>query len=210
MPDRDILHDRFASRLYIKPYRVLCEGKKGAGWLILGALKKDLQRLGDEPIRLAKEMAECLQPLAEVSPLEKQAFDWNEKSHEIDRVARLMPTGRHDTTEWVKEAAKAFLHGERYRTQELPDNLHEHIVADYMERAYRARFEERVPVDEHHKGADHQEAMKRLVSARGEVERGISAFAKKAAEKNTVEKLRRPRRQKIEDVKLHSENLLGG
>lgn len=110
MPDGDVVHARLAGR-YQKPYRVLCEGAydhNDCAWIVMNAIKKDIQAKGSGPILLAKRMRECLDRVTEATG-EDQVVDWLSLSLEVDRCTRNAE-GPPRTRGLVRRAAKGVLH----------------------------------------------------------------------------------------------------
>lgn len=130
MPDGDKVHVNLAHR-YQKVYKQICEGQYDDAELayeVLGALKRDLQRYGDEPLQLVQQVTTELNQIPD-EPLLKQLVDWGEASQKIDRFAQ-QNSGPLMAKELAVKACQQQLQELRYNG--CPQNLTEEVSRKYV------------------------------------------------------------------------------
>jgi hypothetical protein len=209
MPDGDIIHAKLPRR-YQKAYRQICEGQfcdEELAHGVLHALKKDIQRYGDEPQRLLKQAVTQLRQIPS-EPLLKQTMDWSEESHKIDKLAQQSKGSRRAKELAIKACKEQLL--ELRCGEHSPDLLVE-ITTKYMRNVYVANFEELAPLAEHYNGLDQATFDARLESIRPYVDQEISGFAATAVRHDSVVPLRmRPRPGHKQSIRLDDDlSLLG-
>jgi hypothetical protein len=196
MADGDIFRNGLG--VYKKLYEWLCENKASMSectQLAIKALKQDLRKKGDLPIKLAQDMGERLSQILSMEG-ENQSVDWGSANREIEKI--LQVDGRHDVKELILCAGKNFLHELRYgNDRELnASSISEAILGQYMTTVLESGFHGRIPLtDEHHSGMNDrtlQPLIKEVLSA---VVSTIGNWAKKANSDGSIAKLRVPRRQ---------------
>lgn len=186
MPDGDIVHSKLPG-IYQKSYQWLCEGKaniKECARTVIKALKRDLRRKGDLPVRLAKRMEESVERAINDAG-ENDSVDWTALSQEIDTLARQVD-GRPDLKELTLSAARSVLHNLRYGQDIDTDNTTEVILQRYMYEVYKSDFKERTPLSKHHAGIDEVTLNKRIEQIQPDILTAISKWAKKATEDQYV------------------------
>lgn len=208
MPDGDIVHTKL-SGLYQKPYKVLCEGKRDrdeCAWVVKDAMRQDIKKKGAAPVVLAKRMGESLrQGIGDAG--ENGSVDWAARSLELNRLAQ-QANCPHRVKEIVLRAGKGVLHELRYGRRVDTSSLSETCVERYMQEVYRSNFEERIPLtSKHHAGVDNATVTERVEALRPDIFAAINTWAKRANAEEDVAKLRRPRRQKVNEIDL-DEDLL--
>ena len=106
MADGDIFRNGLG--FYKKLYEWLCENKASMSectQLAIKALKQDLKKKGDLPIKLAHDIGERLfQVLSTIG--ENKSVDWVSANREIEKI--LQVDGRHDVKELILCAGKRF------------------------------------------------------------------------------------------------------
>lgn len=208
MPDGDIVHSNL-SRLYQKPYRLLCEGKLNRDeciWITMNAIKQDIKNKGAAPVVLAKRMGESLEQAIEDAS-KNSSVDWAALSMKLDRLARQAECP-HSVKELVLYTGKRILHDLRYKREMKTSSLSEIFVERYIQELYRSNFEERIPLtSEHHAGIDNITLAERIEAIRPDILTSISKWAKKANAEENVANLRRFQRRKVDEVDLEEDLL---
>ncbi|MCY7331683.1 MAG: hypothetical protein LH649_03280 [Pseudanabaena sp. CAN_BIN31] len=207
MADGDIF--RKLGKIYIKPYKWLCEGKANTAEcarIVMNALKQDVKIKGDLPIILAQRMgAKLTQILKEVS--EFSSIDWGSVNKEIEKIVQV--EGRHDLKEISLRAGKKFLQEFRYGYRQKIDanSASESIFGNYINEVFESGFSGCIPLtDKHHGGVDVVTLEGRIKEIMPEVATIITDWAKKAIIDRTVEKLRLPTRRRLNTIDM-DENL---
>ena len=196
MADGDIFRNGLG--FYKKLYEWLCENKASMSectQLAIKALKQDLKKKGDLPIKLAHDIGERLfQVLSTIG--ENKSVDWVSANREIEKI--LQVDGRHDVKELILCAGKRFLHELRYgNARELTANgISEAIVGQYMTTVLESGFHGRIPLtDEHHAGMNDRTLKQLIIEMQPAVFSTIDNWANKANIDGSIAKLRLPRRQ---------------
>jgi hypothetical protein len=198
MADGDIIHNQLA-RLYQKPYKWLCEGKASSdecGQIVMQALKEDLKRKGDLPVKLAQRLGECIsRTILEID--EAINVNWTALNTKIERIVQQME-GQHYLKELVLRASKNVLHEYRYGQEVDARHASESIVQQYMREVYESEFKERIPLaSEHHAGVEATTLAERIEGIQSFINMAIDSWAKKANLDCSVAKLRLPPRRQI-------------
>jgi hypothetical protein len=199
MADGDILRNGLGC--YKKLYQWLCEGKASmleCTQVAIKALKSDLKKKGDLPIKLAESMGERLFQLFNVVD-DKSCIDWNSANMEIEKT--LQVDGIHDVKELILHAGKIFLHDIRYggNPKISADSISEAIICNYMNIVFESGFQGRIPlVDKHHAGME-DVALKQLIRGiQPEIVSVISNWAKNATSNGSILGLRLPRQSRAQ------------
>lgn len=196
MADGDIFRNGLG--FYKKLYEWLCENKASMSectQLAIKALKQDLKKKGDLPIKLAQDMGERLFQVLSMNG-ENKSGEWVSASREIERI--LQVDGRHDVKELTLCAGKSFIHKLRYGNDlELTANsISEAILGQYMTTVFESGFHGRIPLtDEHHAGMDDRTLKQLIIEMQPAVFSTIDNWANKANIDGSIAKLRLPRRQ---------------
>lgn len=208
MPDGDIVHSQL-SGLYQKPYKVLCEGKRDRGectWVVMNAVMRDIKKKGAAPVVLAKRMGERLRQVIGDAG-ENGSVDWAARSIDLNKLARQSKCP-HYVKEIVLRAGKRILHELRYGGRVKSSSLPETFVEQYFQEVYKSNFEERIPLTlNHHTGVDKVIVTERIKALRTDVSPMFCEWAKRANADEDVANLRRPRRQKVNEVDLNEDLL---
>lgn len=207
MPDGDRFHG--LSGLYQKPYRILCEGKlerNECAWMMMEALRKDLNKKGDGAIVIAKGMGELLTQVIKDSS-NNQSIDFADLSKKLDRLAQQANIPSR-TKSLILDAGKSFLNDLRYGQQFNTSKISEAVIEGYMQKVYVSEFEGRIPlIPNDHAKVDNLTFTERIEVLRKDMFAQISAWAKKANVDEGVAKLRRNRRSQVKEIDL-DEDLL--
>jgi hypothetical protein len=196
MADGDIF--RSGLGYYKKLYEWLCENKASMSectQIAIKALKQDLKKKGDLPIKLAQGMGERLFQILSMDG-EHKSVDWGSANREIEKI--LQVDGRHDVKELILCAGKSFLHELRYgNDRELNANsISEAILGHYMTTVLESGFQGRIPLtDEHHAGMNDRTLKQLIQEMQPAIVSAIGNWANKANIDGSVAKLRLPRRQ---------------
>jgi len=131
MADGDIVHGQ-PNFYYKKPYEALCEGRNDSGWLVLGALQKDIKRHGNFPIILIKEIAQYL-----TQKIKNGQTNWDNLSKELEQIKnRYLNSIPHYplSTTWrsIKRVFNEFKNKDRTETH----NLRQVMIGQYMKELY--------------------------------------------------------------------------
>jgi hypothetical protein len=203
MADGDIFRNGLGH--YKKLYEWLCESKASmyeCTRIAIKALKQDLQKKGDLPIILARNIGERLSQIISVAG-ENNSVDWGSANMEIEKIVQV--NGRHDVKELILCAAKSFLHELRYGdNRELnARGISEEILGHYMTKVLESGFQGRIPLtDEHHAGMDDGTLKKLIQEMQPAVVSEIDNWAKKANRDGSVAKLRLPTRRQVTQVDM--------
>jgi hypothetical protein len=196
MADGDIFRNGLG--VYKKLYEWLCERKASMDEctrIAIKALKQDLKKKGDLPIKLAQGMGEKLFQILSIEG-ENKSVDWGSANREIEKI--LQVDGRHDVKELILCAGKSFIHELRYgNDRELnASSISEAILGQYMTTVLESGFHGRIPLtDEHHAGMDDRTLKQLIQEIQPSVVSAIGNWANKANIDGSVAKLRLPRRQ---------------
>ncbi len=196
MADGDIFRNGLG--FYKKLYEWLCENKASMSectQLAIKALKQDIKKKGDLPIKLAQAMGERLFQILSMED-ENKSVDWGSANREIEKI--LQVDGRHDVKELILCAGKSFLHELRYgNDRELnASSISEAILGQYMTTVLESGFHGRIPLtDEHHSGMNDRTLKQLIIEMQPAVFSTIDNWANKANIDGSIAKLRLPRRQ---------------
>jgi hypothetical protein len=196
MADGDIFRNGLG--FYKKLYKWLCEGKATMDQCTrtaIIALKQDLKKKGDLPIKLAQVMGERLFQILSMEG-ENKSVDWGSANREIEKI--LQVDGRHDVKELFLYACKSFLHERRYGGELELDasSISEAILGQYMTTVFESGFHGRLPLtDEHHAGMNDRTLKQQIKEIQPAVVSAIGNWASKANIDGSVAKLRLPHRQ---------------
>lgn len=209
MPDGDIVH-RQLSGLYQLPYKMICERKgdnNECAWYLRKAVLQDIKtNYGVAVIATAKRMGEILgqamQNAGKNSCVNSAAL-----SMEIDRQVRQSEV-KHYVKELLRRAGKRILHELRYNQRADTSNLSEAVVERLFQEAYKANFEERIPLSPtHHAGVDNATVTERVKALRSDIFAELGKWAKKATVDENVKNLRRSSRKKVKQIDLEEDLL---
>ncbi len=195
MADGDIFRNGLG--VYKNLYNWLCENKASMSectQLAIKALKQDLKKKGDLPIKLAQDMGERLSQILSIEG-ENKSVDWGSANREIEKI--LQVDGRHDVKELILCAGKSFIHKLRYGGDlELnASSISEAILGQYMTTVFESGFHGRIPLtDEHHAGMNDRTLKQQIREMQPAVASAIDNWAKKANSDGSIAKLRVPRR----------------
>jgi hypothetical protein len=196
MADGDIFRNELG--VYKKLYEWLCERKASMDEctrIAIKALKQDLKKKGDLPIKLAQGMGERLFQILSIEG-ENKSVDWSSANREIEKI--LQVDGRHDVKELILCAGKRFIHELRYgNDRELnASSISEAILGQYMTTVLESGFYGRIPLtDEHHAGMDNRTLKQLIQEIQPALVSAIGNWANKANIDGSVANLRLPRRQ---------------
>lgn len=181
MPDGDIIHSRLG-RLYQKPYQQLCEGKatdEECVTAILQALKQDLMRQGNLPIRLAQSISKKLAQAINTAG-DNKAVDWPALSLKLDQLGRKFD-GPPYIKELVLDVGKQIIGDFRYGREANTMQLSSMILQRYMNGVCQSAFQGRISLtNEHYAGADHAALSRRIEAIQPILDQGIRKFAEGA------------------------------
>jgi hypothetical protein len=190
MPDGDRVHKGLGWK-YQKAYKQICDGQFGGKVLaeeVVPAVWKDIQRAGDVPIELLREVAAQCQQIIDRRMFEQ--IDWQKELKRIDDLAQPMYADRRLKTLAV-EACKEQL--QDLRNGENPSNCHIELLTKYMWNVYVAQFSERVPLPpSHYKGVSREFVSGRLEVMRPHVKEQLLPYVESVYRHNTVHLARRP------------------
>ena len=209
MPDGDLVHSQL-SRIYQKPYQMLCEGKldrQECAWFVMKAFLQDIKNnYGVLSVKLAKHMGEILDKASE-NTRANSSVDWMAWNLKLERVAR-QATVPHYVKELILRASKGILHEIRYNRTVDASNLSEAVVERSFQEEYKAKFEQRIPLSSnHHADVDNATVTERVEAIRPDILPEIRKWAKKAVADEDVKNLRRSSRKKVKKIDL-DEDLL--
>ncbi|WP_019488084.1 hypothetical protein [Kamptonema formosum] len=208
MPDGDKVHSRL-SGLYQLPYKMICERKgdnNECAWYLRKAVLQDIQTNYGVAVKHAKRMGEILgqamQNAGKNSCVNSAAL-----SMEIDRQVRQSEV-KHYVKELLRRAGKRILHELRYNQSMNTSNLPEAVVEQFFQEAYKANFEERIPLNpNHHAGVDNVTVTECVKALRSDIFPEIRKWAKKATTDEDVKNLRRSSRKKVKEIDLNEDLL---
>jgi hypothetical protein len=210
MADGDIIHSRLRG-IYQKPYKWLCEGKATideCAHVLMQALKKDIVKKGDLPLKLAQKIGQILSQTIS-APGENGSVDCAALSLELDRLIWQFD-GQPYVKELIRRAVKSWINDLRYGREVDFDNISAEILKRYMKEVYESEFTEKIPLTSiHHDGIDQATLSKRIGEIQPIIDDPIGEWAKTAIKEQSIEKLRMPRRFPQEPVDLN-EDLLAG
>lgn len=187
MPDGEIVHGQ-PNGFYRKAYEAMCEGKSDYTRLLMEGLLKNMKRIGDFPVVLAKRMGEYLQ-----KEIEKGEPSWNNLSQGLDNLKKqYLNLAPHYNLELALRGGKQVLRDFRYGDRTETNNLPEVIVAQYMKELFQSRFEAKIDLTaNHHNGINPQVLIDEVQNIKPEIDHVIETkLAKKATENESVSNLR--------------------
>ena len=197
MPDGDIVHSRLRG-LYQKPYQQLCEGKADSGecaQVLLEALKKDLTRKGDLPIRLCQSMSSLITQAID-SDSGFTAQNYAELSMRLEELSHQF-NGRPDLKKLAVDAGKSILHDQRYGEGVDSQNALKELSRRYIHEVYQSEFQERVPLtSQHYAGIDAKTLDQRIKEIQPHIDHAINSWSNKIFLDGSISKLRIPPRRK--------------
>jgi hypothetical protein len=203
MADGDIVHNRLG-RIYQKPYKVLCEGKASTGECardVMNALRQDLKKKGDLPIKLAQYMGEKLHQVL-VASAGNSSVDWSTLNRDLEKIVQRVD-GWTDLKELTLRAGKKVLHDLRYGLVTSIHNPSATILQQYINEVYESGFKECIPLtSEHHAGVNEATLARRIENIQSDLCHAISIWAKKADLDGSMANLRLPPRPQINKVDL--------
>ncbi len=193
MADGDIVFGKL-NWLYLKPYRWLCEAKASHDecvLVLLKALKEDLKRKGDLPIKLAKDIGESLEKsfnsAAQTGPL-----DWASENRKIESIVR-QADGSHSLKELILRAGKYLIQTMRYGGDTEQKNLSKIILHQYMIEVYDSEFQGRIPlIPVHHAGMDDKTLVNRIEEMQPYIFTAINKWTNKVNTDGSVKNIRMP------------------
>jgi|GEM_PF-2676095 len=208
MPDGDIVHSRI-NGFYCNPYRILCEQSADQEVYtreLLMALKKDLQRKGDQPIALASELANLLSNQLGPDRFNK-SVNWGELNKKVDQLINQsdMP---HYLRDLMIRSVRDVVHDFRYQERLCDFSIHFMILKRYITNIYEFRFASRIPSTRNHNNDVTTEFLTRRVnSMRPKIDSTIDRWISNIIATQTIKKIRMPKRSTRKSIDLE-ENLL--
>ncbi len=206
MPDGDNIHPRVKPRYY-QTYQQLCEGKLDNDEIAhtaLKALKGDLKKYGEAPLRLLQEAARRLSMFSE-APLLRMTADWGQLGRDFNRLASEIDGNRRGMG-IALNATKAMI-VELQRGHAVSDVLGD-LSQHYVENIYRANFSESVPLtNNHHEGADPALVQARLDELKPPVRKGMDYLAQQIARTGSTDRLAIGPRRRKETLSLDTDLL---
>lgn len=207
MADGDII--RMLTGIYHKPYQWLCEEKRSideCAHVLMKALKKDIGKKGDLPLKLAQKIGEILSRTIS-APGENGSVDCAALSLELDRLIWQFD-GKPYVKELIRRAVKSWINDLRYGREVGFDNISADISKRYMKEVYESEFTEKIPLTYiHHDGMDQATVSKRIGEIKPIIDDVIGKWAKTAIKHHSIEKLPIPHRSPQKPVDL-DEDLL--
>jgi hypothetical protein len=207
MPDGDILHGSLGG-LYKKSYEWLCEGKASfseCAHVLLEALRKDIGRKGDLPIKLAQEIGTTLDDAIN-NGRENVLINWASLCLEIEKLV-CQYDGRPDLKELTLRATKSLIKDLRYERVVDSPNISIEIVKRYFIEVYDSSFKEKIPLPEHYVDIHKIHLNQSINDMEPRIIAAINQWANLVIANGGVKKLRLPRRDKKQIINLE-ENLL--
>jgi hypothetical protein len=204
MADGDIVHGQ-PNGFYRKPYEAICEGRSDSTRLLMDGFLKNIKRIGDVPVILAKRIGEYL-----AKEIEKGERNWQNLSQGLDKLKnQYLSVAPHYILELVHRAVKIVLNEFRYGERTETNNLPEVLVGHFMKELFQSRFEAKIDLTSHHYNGINPELLINIVQdIKPKIYDVINTkWAKKATEDEGVSKLRMPKRQNIQPIDM-DENLL--
>ncbi len=188
MPDGDVVYHE-VGRFYRGAYRELCEGyfpDEHITASIVRGLRKTLKRYGNSPITLISRTFDSVSgAIGEGVPVE-----YDEASHHIDLTAREL-MGHRRGMPLAIDACKDFVLtavSETRFNEALKD-----VIRNYVSRALRADFLERMPLVNHHANADPEIIEKRLIRIQPLLDKEVEIIASRIAKAGKVDQIRQKR-----------------
>jgi hypothetical protein len=208
MPDGDILHGSLGG-LYKKSYEWLREGKASfseCAHVLLEALRKDIGRKGDLPIKLAQEIGTTLDDAIN-NGRENVLINWASLCLEIEKLV-YQCDGRPDLKELTLRATKSLINDLRYMRLVDSPNISIEIVKRYFIEVYESSFKEKIPLlSENDVGIDQIHLNQSINDMEPSIIAVVKQWAKQVITDGGVKKLKLPRRNKKQVINLE-ENLL--
>lgn len=203
MTDGDIVHGR-PNYGYKKPYEAICEGRKEASWLLLKELQKDIKKLGNLPVLIAKQMAQYLG-----QEIEKGKPNWSALMKNLERIKNeYLSSIPHYCLSTIFQAVKRILNEFKYQDRTETHNLSQVLIEQYIKELYQSQFEERINLHfTHHKDISSDLLCERIQNIRLEIYPTIEKWAKTIIENEDVNKLRRPNRKNIQPIDMNEDLL---
>jgi hypothetical protein len=196
MADGDIVRGGLAG-LYLKPYKALCQEYANSDECtrsLISALKKDIQRKGDLPVRLAKQMGESIDQAINNSA-QSGLLDWAAENRKVEKIVQ-QTDGRHDLKELTLRAGKNLIQFLRYGGEVVVTSTSKIILQRYMEEVCDSEFRERIPLtSENHAGIDHVTIAKSIEKMQSDISSATSEWADRASKDGSMINLRMPRHQ---------------
>ncbi len=191
MPDKDNIHSG-PRGFFKKPYKQICEGiesNEDISRSALYALKKSIQRYGDEPINLINKASAQLNILSFYVSFGIPVND----VEEIDKLDDLFGNAnlRDRGIQMAKDSCIASL-SDPVRNGK---DVELHLYKDFIDRVYRSDFEKRTPLTGHHDNADQKIVDKGLREIRPRVDSSIIKYAEQIKQRRSVKSLRLPNRE---------------
>lgn len=205
MTDGDIVHGRL-NRLYQKPYQWLCEGQAShyeCVRVLIEALKQDIKRKGDLPVKLAKQMGESLDQA--IRNIGQSGFlDYATENRKFEKIVQ-QTDGRHDLKELTLRAGKNLIQFLRYGGEAESTSTSKIILQNYIGEVYDSEFRERIPLtSNHHAGIDDMTLIKRIEKMQSDISSAISEWANRASKNESMINLRMPRHQ-IKEINMEED-----
>ncbi|MDB9313122.1 hypothetical protein PN462_08415 [Spirulina sp. CS-785/01] len=205
MADGDIIPGQ-PTGYYRTLYERLCEGKAELPkftWDVMGALREDIKRKGDQLIDLAKRMGIYL-----MHAIENGETNYATLRRELEHIKNRCQWGADSDKELVFRAGKSIIHSFRYGELEEIKSIPELIIGQYMEEVYKSNFESRInPNVKHYADADVCFLNEYIQSIRSDIIKVARGWSKKLNQGKSVNQIKRPRRNNIKTIDM-GENLL--
>lgn len=190
MPDGDIIHDSLP-RIYQRPYRWLCEGKKDdadCSKALQQAIKWDLQKAGDPFATAALVVGDAINRACAVTG----GLDAARANQAVDTALQEV-YGPSMYREAFRDAARDVVQDLRYGRAEPPQDVGALLYARFVCRLADSQFESRVPLaPTHHNGANPIEIETRIRSMAPAVERMAAHLGRQVSAGQLVDELRLP------------------
>lgn len=177
-----------------KAYGLLCETNEEAEYQAhetLGALKKEVQRYGNEPIKLGIQIAIQLEKIL-TEPLFKPIVDWYRESEKISSFAQQTNTNPR-SVELMEKAGKQILI--KLQKSKIQKNLMVAVTEQYVKNIYKAEFEQKIKT--HHFLENRATVITNLENIWPYIEKGCLSFAQQIVNTGDVSKLKRPPREPV-------------
>ncbi len=211
MPDGDIVHSKL-SRYYQKVYKQICDGQFGGEALaheLLHTVIKDIQKYGDEPITLIKNVAVQFEQLP-TGPLLKPTINWDNQIRAIEDIARKIDGNRRGIALAIK-ASKDFVYEfkQELKYGDYSRHIFSEITRKYLQNIYRADFEDLVPaISQHYKGVSQEFVRDRLVEMQPYVMQGLEKYVSQIVKSQSINYLSLPRNTQSKTPIPSNTNLL--
>jgi hypothetical protein len=205
MPDGDIIYNKLRG-CYQKPYQWICEGSASDQECLnalLRALKTDLLKKGNLPIRIAQFAGHLIFQVVSSGNLSE--VDFKTLNIECEKLISELD-GPPDIKELSLRAVKRYLHDLRYKRGVKITHAHIEILEYYITEVFDSEFRERIPLQSHF-SLEGELVANRLNAMEMDLRNGIQKFAQDAMQMKKMENLKIPRRKTVKPIDI-DEDLL--